>query len=426
MPGSASEPKKVGVSEAISHIEPGDHVVIAGMAAEPLCLVQELDNQKGRLQGTTLYTSFPIGEPIYGSGESLGYFIIKTFSVGSLSGAIKSGHASYLPCHFSQVGPLFTKGFLPLDAVMVQVTPPDENGYCSFGVSVEHYPSLVEAAPLAIAEYNAKMPRTCGKSLIHESAFDFVVEYDHPLPEYRVPPPGEVEQGIAKYCAQIIPDGAVLQFGPGKIPSAVLMGLSHKKDLGVHSGLINDVVMDLVEAGCLTGNSKTVNPGKIVCTSAIGTQKLYDFIADNPEVEFYPASYTHSIDVLREIRNFYSLNVALQVDLLGQANSETVNGHIMNGVGGMMDFIRGARESEGGKVIFCLPSTTRGGKESRIVRHFPDKAPVTTTRADIDYIVSEFGIAEMTGRTVSERAEAICDIAGPDFREDLSSSVTGF
>ena len=400
-------------------------MVIAGMAAEPLCLVRELERQKGRLQGTTLYTSFPIGEPAYGTGEALGHFTIKTFSVGSLSGAISKGRASYVPCHFSQVGSLFTRGFLPLHAVMVQVTPPDDAGYCSFGVSVEHYPSLVEDAPLAIAEFNADMPRTCGKSLIHESAFDFVVEYNHPLPEYRVPPSGEVEQDIAEYCARIISDGAVLQFGPGKIPSAVLRGLSGKKDLGVHSGLIHDAVMDLLEAGCLTGRAKTVDPEKIVCTSAIGTRRLYDFIADNPQVEFYPASYTHNIGVLRKMKKFYSLNVGLQVDLLGQANSETVNGRIVNGVGGMVDFIRGARESEGGKVIFCLPSTTRKGKESRIVSHFPDKAPVTATRADIDYIVSEFGVAEMTGKTVRERAEGICGIAAPDFREALRASITG-
>jgi 4-hydroxybutyrate CoA-transferase len=170
-----------------------------------------------------------------------------------------------------------------------------------------------------------------------------------------------------------------------------------------------------METGCLTG--------KIVCTSAIGTQKLYDFIADNPEVEFHPASYTHSIGVLREIENFCSLNVALQVDLLGQANSETINGHIVNGVGGMLDFIRGARESEGGKVIFCLPSSARGGTESRIVGHFPENTPVTATRADIDYIVSEFGIAEMTGKGVRERAEAICGIAGPEFQDALREWV---
>jgi 4-hydroxybutyrate CoA-transferase len=302
---------------------------------------------------------------------------------------------------------------------MVQVTPPDKDGYCSFGVSVEHYPSLVEAAPLAVAEINGKMPRTCGDSLIHESAFDYVVEQDHPLPEYRVSPPGHVERAIGEHCARIIADGAVLQFGPGKISSAVLKGLAEKKDLGVHSGLINDVVMDLMDTGCLTGNSKTVDTGKIVCTSAIGTRKLYDFIADNPDVEFHPASYTHDVGVIREINNFCSLNVALQVDLLGQANSETINGRIVNGVGGMVDFIRGARESDGGRVVFCLPSSAGAEKESRIVRHFPEEAPVTVTRADIDYIVSEFGIAEMTGKGVRERAEAIRGIAAPEFRNAL-------
>jgi 4-hydroxybutyrate CoA-transferase len=282
---------------------------------------------------------------------------------------------------------------------------------------------VVAAARLVIAEMNAKMPRTFGDSLIHESSFDFVVETERPLPEYKVSPPGEVERAIAELCAQLIPDGAVLQFGPGRVHSAILGGLLQKKDLGIHSGLISDSVLELVGEGAITGKTKTVDKGKIVCTSAIGSQMLYDFINENPVVEFYPASYTHNISVLKQLKGFISLNVALQVDLLGQVNSESVDGSLVNGVGGMMDFIRGARASGGGKVIFCFPSTVKGGEVSRIVPILSSGSPVTATRADMDYFVTEFGVAQLSGRTARERAEAICDIAHPDFREELRSSV---
>ena len=426
MSDSTIKPKKVSAAEAVSQIQPGDHLVIAGMASEPQTLVRELFAQRDHLRNITIYTSFPIDESPYGSQDAINSFSIKTFSVGSLQNAIKRKQACYLPCHFSEIRSLFSNKVLPLDVVLIQVSPPDKNGFCSFGISVEYYPETLAAARLVIAEINDHMPRTHGDSLIHESAFDFIVEVKHKLSEYIVPAPGEIERSIAESCTQLVPDGAVLQFGPGKISSAILSGLKNKKDLGIHSGLINDSILDIVESGSLTGKSKTLNRGKIVCTSAIGTQKLYDFIKNNPDIEFYPASYTHNISILGQLKGFISLNVALQVDLLGQVNSETVNGSLVNGVGGMMDFIRGARASEGGKVIFCLPSGAKGGKISRIVPYLSPGTPVTTTRVDIDYVVSEFGVATLTGKTVRERAEAICDIAHPDFREELRSTINKF
>jgi len=423
---SAGKPNKVSVSEAISHIRPGDYVAVGGMAAEPQGLVKELVEQRGRLRGITIYTSFPISKPPYGNEAYDGSFSIRTFSVGSLRGAIERQQAAYLPCHFSEIAACFSNGTFPLDVVLVQVTPPDRNGYCSFGVSIEYYPEAVAAARLVIAEVNTKMPRTHGDCLIHESAFDFVVETERPLPEYKVSPPGETERAIAEFCAQLIPDGAVLQFGPGRVHSAVLGGLIHKRDLGIHSGLISDSVLEMVKEKTITGKTKTIDKGKIVCTSAIGTQKLYDFTHENPAVQFYPASYTHNISVLKKLKGFISLNVALQVDLLGQVNSETVDGFLVNGVGGMMDFIRGARASEDGKVIFCFPSTGKGGKVSRIVSSLSPGSPVTATRADIDCFVSEFGVANLRGKTARERAEAIVEIAHPDFREELRSSMDAF
>jgi len=426
MKRSTDKPKKVSPGEAISHIQPGDHLVIPGMSGEPRTLVEELVDQRDRLHDITIYTSFPIGESLYGSQETFGSFSIKTFSVGSLQGAIKRKQASYLPCHFSEIGPLFTSKTLPVDAALIQVSPPDEEGYFSFGSSIEYYPEAVAAAHLVIAEVNAQMPRTNGDSRIHESVFTFVVETDRALQEYAVPPPGETEQKIAEFCAQIISDGSVLSMGPGKIQSAVLQRLDKKKDLGIHSGLINESIIELAEKGALTGETKTINRGKIVCTSAIGTHRLYDFINNNPDVEFYPASYTHNISVLKKINGLISFNVALQVDLFGQVNSETVGGTLVNGVGGMNDFIRGARASNGGKAIFCFPSTAKKGTISRIVPKLSPGSPVTTTRADMDYLVSEFGIAELTGKTVRERAEAICAISHPDFRAQLKSSIDEF
>ncbi len=424
MPGA--KPKRVLASEAISHIRPGDHLIIGGMAAEPQVLVKEVVEQRGHLREITIYTSFPIKMPLYASVGVHGSFSIKTFSVGSLRDAIRRKQASYLPCHFSEIAGLFSNGTLPLDVVLIQVSPPDRDGYCTFGASIEYYPEVLSAARWVIAEVNSKMPRTRGGALIHESAFDFVVEAERSLPEYIFSPPGETERAIAKFCAQLIPDGAVLQFGPGRVPSAILEGCLHKRDLGIHSGLISDSVLKMAEAGSITGKTKTIDTGKIVCTSAIGTQRLYDFIHDNPDVEFYPASYTHNISVLKKLKGFISLNVALQVDLLGQVNSEAVDGSLVNGVGGMMDFIRGARASEDGKVIFCFPSTVKEGKVSRIVPNLSPGSPVTTTRADIDYFVNEFGIAELTGRTVRQRAEAICEIAHPHFREELRSALDEF
>ena len=419
----AGKPKKVSASEAISHIRAGDHLVIGGMAAEPQDLVKELVEQRDRLRDVTIYTSFPIHKPLYGGEAVRESFFIKTFSVGSLRDAIGGNQASYLPCHFSEIAGIFSNGTLPLDTVLIQVSPPDADGYCSFGVSIEYYPEVVKAAPLVIAEVNAKMPRTSGDSLIHLSSFDFVVETERPLPEYKVSPPGEIERAIAEFCAHLIPDGAVLQFGPGRIHSAVLGGLLHKKDLGIHSGLVSDSVLEMVGEGAITGKTKTIDEGKIVCTSAIGCQALYDFVNENPVVQFYPASYTHNISVLKKLKGFISLNVALQADLLGQVNSESVGGSLVNGVGGMMDFIRGARASEGGKVIFCFPSIVKGGEVSRIVPSLSPGSPVTATRADMDYFVTEFGIAQLSGKTPRERAEAICDIAHPDFREELRSSM---
>ena len=423
---SAGKPKRVSVSEAISHIRSGDHLVIGGMAAEPQGLVKELVEQRERLRGITIYTSFPISKPLYGNEAVQDSFSIKTFSVGSLREAMERQQASYLPCHFSEIAACFSNGTFPLDVVLIQVSPPDRDGFCSFGVSIEYYPEAVAAARLVIAELNARMPRTHGDSLIHQSSFDFVVETDRPLPEYEVSPPRETERAIAEFCAQIIPDGAVLQFGPGRVHAAVLGGLIQKRDLGIHSGLISDSVMEMVREKTITGKTKTIDRGKIVCTSAIGTQKLYDFTQDNPSVQFYPASYTHNISVLRKLKGFISLNVALEVDLLGQVNSETVEGSLVNGVGGMMDFIRGARASEEGKVIFCFPSTGKGGKVSRIVPSLSPGSPVTGTRADMDYFVSEFGVAQLRGRTARERAEAICEIAHPDFRGALRSSMDEF
>jgi len=423
---SGGKPKRVLASEAISRIRPGDHLIIGGMAAEPQALVKELVEQRARLREITIYTSFPITTPLYAGEAVQGSFSIKTFSVGSLRDAINRKQASYLPCHFSEIGAIFSHGTLPLDVLLIQVSPSDRDGYCSFGVSIEYYPEVLGAARLVIAEVNSRMPRTHGDTLIHESAFDFFVETERPLPEYMVSPPGETERGIAASCAQLIPDGAVLQFGPGRVPSAILEGCLHKKDLGIHSGLISDSVLKMVEVGAVTGKTKTIDTGKIVCTSAVGTQRLYDFIHNNREVEFYPASYTHNISVLKKLKGFISLNVALQVDLLGQVNSEAVDGSLVNGVGGMMDFIRGARASEDGKVIFCFPSTVKGSNVSRIVPSLSPGSPVTTTRADIDYFVSEFGIAELTGRTVRERAEAICEIAHPNFREELRSATDEF
>jgi len=415
--------QKVTADEALHQIRSGDRILMGTMCAEPQTLVEALIRRAKSLENVTIYTMFPLGNCDYATEEMKGHLVVKIFSAGKLRMGLKKGDVEYIPCHFSQIPRLITEGILPVDVILLQLSPPDEEGYCTFGISVEYLREGIEAARLVIAEINDQMPRTYGDTLIHLSKLSYVVETSRPLISYPMETIGELERQIAQWASDLIPDGGVLQYGPGSVQAAILSSLKGKKDIGIHSGLITDWVVDLVKEGVITGVTKTLNPGKIVVTSMIGTKKLYQFVNGNPMVEVYPGSYTHSVKTLSRIKNFVSINSALGVDLYGQVNSETTGSILVSGVGGQNDFVRGALASEGGRVILALSSTAKGDEVSRIVPYLDKGSVVTIPRSDISYVVTEYGVADLRGKTLSERARFIASIAHPKYRDKLMNEA---
>lgn len=401
-------------------IRSGQSVVISPTCAEPQSLVKALVECKDRFENVKIYTMMPLGKCPYASPEMAGHFKVKAFSVGpGLIDAVRRGQADYIPCHLSQIPALFSERIIPVDVALVQLSPPDRNGYCTLGVSVSYMREVLNRAKLIIAEINEKMPRTHGDTLIPISKVDYVVESSHPL--FTLPPQkiGEVEKKIGAFISELVPDGAVIQIGIGNIAEAVLEGLKNKRMLSIHSGTFSDGVIQLVESGALKTKGKGSKGRPMVATELIGTSKLYQFCHDNPMVEMWPIDYTHNIHILSNIKGFVSINSAVQIDLTGQVNAEMVGETLINGIGGMLDFLRGANASPGGKAIIACPSTAKNGKVSRIVPKLDAGTSVSVGRADIDFVVTEFGIAQLRGKSLSERAKELISIAHPDFRGEL-------
>jgi 4-hydroxybutyrate CoA-transferase len=335
--------------------------------------------------------------------------------------AVNDGRADFVPVFLSDIPALFTSGQLPLDVALIHVSPPDAHGYCSLGTSVDVVPAAVQAARLVIAQINPRMPRTLGNSFIQLGQIDLAVEADTSLFEHQVPPPTDLEQRIGTHVANLVEDGATLQLGIGGIPNAALAALTDRKDLGVHTEMFSDGLLDLVEAGVLTGRAKTIHPGKIVTTFLMGSQRLYDWVHDNPMLEMHPVDYTNDTSIIRRNTRMTAINSALQVDLTGQVCADSIGTRIYSGVGDQMDFMRGAALSQGGKAIIALPSTAKDGGISRIVPTLAMGAGVTTTRAHVQYLVTEFGVAYLHGKSIRERAQALIGIAHPDFRDQLTA-----
>jgi len=396
--------------------------MLSSMAAEPQTLVEALVAQRDKFSNVTLYTMFPVSLCPYGNREMAGNIRVKTFSVGKLNEAVRRGQAEYVPVHFSQIGRLIEERKIPVDVAMIQLTPPDKEGNCNLGISVEYAKEAIEAAQIVIAEMNEKMPRTKGDTLLPVEKIDYAINVSRDLLNYDAGEIGEEEDRIGGLIAELIPDGAVLQYGPSKIQKAILTKLNHKKELGIHSGLISDDIIPLVEGGIITGSRKEIDRNKIVATAVLGTRKIYDFVHENEMVELKASSYTHDIKKLSQLRNFVSLNSAIEVDLLGQVNAESLGLKVINGVGGMMDFVRGAISSEGGKAILGIPSTTKGQDRSRIVPLITGSV-VTAGWADFDFVVTEYGIADLAGLTVGERVKKMISIAHPEFREELTKQA---
>lgn len=412
--------KLVSADEAVSHIRSGQRIVFSHAAGESLVLSDALVRNRALFENVEIVHMVAMGEAKYCEPGMEKHFRHNSFFLGaSTRKAAKEGRADVTPVYFSEVPELF-RTTLPVDAVFLNLSPPDEHGYCSFGISVDYSKPAAMEAELVIAQINPSMPRTLGDSFIHISDIDYIVEADTPLIE--LPPAGisEVERAIGKNCASLIEDGDTLQLGIGAIPDAVLGFLKEKKDLGIHSEMISDGIVELYEAGVITNRRKSLHAGKSIVTFLMGTRKLYDFADNNPAVELHPVDYVNDPYVIAQNERLVSVNSCVQVDLMGQVVSASVGRRQISGVGGQVDFVRGANMSRGGKSIMAMPSTAAEGRISKIVPVIGEGAAVTTSRYDADYIVTEYGAARLKGETLRNRAKKLIRIAHPDFRRMLA------
>lgn len=412
--------KIMSAHDAVSKIKSGDRVVVSVGVAEPTELIKAMVCNKDSYNNVEIVQMLPLGKVEYINDEMAGHFHLNSLFVGApIRDAISDGRADFTPCFFYQIPDLFRNGYLKVDVALIQISPPDNHGYCNFGVSVDYIRSAVESAKLVIAQVNDRMPRTMGDTSIHINEIDCIVLSSLPIAQITPPKITDVEKAIGENCASLIEDGSTLQLGIGAIPDAVLLFLKDKKDLGIHSEMISDGVVDLVEAGVITNKKKTLHRGKIVVTFLMGTQRLYDFADGNPLIEVYPVDYVNNPTVIMKNYKMVSINSCLQVDLMGQVSSESIGLKQFSGVGGQIDFVRGVSMTEGGKSIIAIPSTASHGKISRIVPLLDEGTAVTTSRNDVQFIVTEYGIAELKGKSLRDRAKALINIAHPDFKPQL-------
>ena len=409
---------KTTAEEAVKQIKSGDRVVLAHACGEPPALVDATVKNADAYRDVEIVHMVAMGKGEYCQPEYEKNFRHNSLFVGaSTRKAIAEGRGDYTPVFFSEIPGLFSTT-LPPDVVLLTCTPPDENGKCSLGVSVDYTQEAVKKSKLVIAAINPNMPWTGPHSTIDVTDIDCIVERDDPIIELQPPKIGPVEEGIGRYCAELVRDGDTLQLGIGAIPDAVLMFLKDKRDLGIHSEMFSDGVVDLANAGVINNSRKTLHPGKFVVAFLMGTRKLYDFVDHNPDVDMYPVDYVNDPFVIAQNDNLVSINSSVQVDLYGQAASESIGYTQISAVGGQVDFVRGAARSKGGRSIIAMPSTVKG-KISKIVPLLDEGAAVTTGRCDIDYVVTEYGIAALKGHTLRDRARSLIHIAHPDFRSGL-------
>jgi 4-hydroxybutyrate CoA-transferase len=408
--------------EAIQKVKSGDRIVFSHACGEPRVLPATLMKRVDELTDVQIVHMVPMGEALYCRPEYAGSFRhVALFSGAPTREAIWENRADYVPYVFSEI-PFLFDSVLPVDVAMVTVSPPDKNGFCSLGVSVDYTKKAVESAKIVIAEINKAMPRTHGDSFVHVSEIDCFVEVDIPIAELKATELTDVEINIGKYVTELIEDGSCLQLGIGGIPDAVLKNLGSLKDLGVHSEMISDGVKHLVEKGIINGRKKNFHKDKIVITFLMGSREFYDWVDDNPIIEMRTVDYTNNPYIIAQNKNMVAINSALEVDLLGQVCADTIGPKQFSGVGGQLDFVRGARMSEGGKAVIALPSTAKGGI-SRIVPTLKEGAAVTTSRNDVDYVVTDYGIASLKGKTVRDRMKALINIAHPNVREELQKKA---
>ena len=414
----------MGPEEAVSVVHSRHQVYLHAAAAVPSVLLDALVARAPELEDVRVVHLHVEGPGPHLAPEMDGHFRHIALFIGpNARAAVNEGRAEYVPVFLHDTVDLFMSGAMPLDAALINVSPPDAHGFCSLGTSVEATLAAVRSATTVVAQINAAMPRTLGDSFIHVDQIDFGVEVDVAPYEHTPPPIGAVERRIGEHVASLVQDGACLQMGIGAIPAATALFLRDKRDLGIHSEMFTDVVVDLVEAGAVTGARKEFNRGKLVSTFMMGTRRLYDFVHDNPMVEMRPADYTNDTHRIRQFRRMTAINSAIEVDLTGQVCADSIGYRLYSGVGGQMDFIRGAALAPEGRAIIALPSTAAGGTASRIVPGLREGAGVVTTRAHARTVVTEHGVAELYGRSIAERARALIAVAHPDFREDLEAQA---
>jgi acyl-CoA hydrolase len=414
----------VSAEEAVAGIRSGNQVYLHCAAATPSVLLDALVARAADLENVGVIHLHCEGPGPHLAPEMDGHFRHRALFIGpNARAAVNEGRADFVPVFLSDVPRLFDSGALPLDAVLVNATPPDAHGFCSLGVSVEAMQAAIRAARTVIVQLNQAMPRTLGESFVHVDDIDLAVEVDVPPYEHPVGPIGDVERRIGEHVAELVPDGATIQLGIGAIPAATALALGDKRELGVHTEMFTDSVVDLVEAGVVTGSRKERNRGKIVTAFLMGSERLYRFVHDNPMVEMRSVDFTNDTHVIRSFSRMVAINSAIEVDLSGQVVADSIGHRLYSGVGGQMDFIRGAALAEHGKAIIALPSTAAGGKRSRIVATLAPGAGVVTTRAHVRTVVTEWGAAELFGKSTRERAEALIDIADPDHRDRLRAEA---
>ncbi len=413
----------VSAEAAVSIVQSGDNLFIHSAAAAPQVLVQALAERGPELRDVSIYQLHTEGHAPYADPEHRKSFTVKNLFVGgNMRKAVQEGRAEFVPVFLSDVPRLFRRNIIPLDVALLQVSPPDRNGYCTLGVSIDASLAAAQTARYLIAEINPNMPKTRGDSDIHISKFRKVVEVDYPLPELKIPAPNEVERRIGEHIAGLVEDGSTLQMGIGAIPNAALAAMENHKDLGVHTEMFSDGLIDLIEKDVVNNSKKAKHKNHTVAGFLMGTRRLYDFVHDNPAVRMIDIAYVNDPSVIRQNPKVVAINSAIEVDLTGQICADSIGTRIYSGVGGQMDFMRGAALSEGGKPIIALPSVTRKG-QSRITTFLQQGAGVVTTRAHAGYIVTEYGVAQLHGQSIPERIKALVRIAHPDHRQQLQKEA---
>jgi len=416
--------KVVGAQTAAQVIQSGNRIFLTGNCSVPKEVLAALVEYGPQLKDVEICHALTIGSTDYVSPDMEGHLRVNSLFIGhNVRKAVQEGRADFTPVLLSEFPMLFKNGYLPLDVAMVQLSPPDEHGFCSFGVEVGLSKSIAEAARIIVAEVNEQMPRTLGDSFIHVNKIDYIVPVNYPLPE--VPMGGgkedQITEKIAQNIAELIPDEATMQMGIGAIPDAVLKYLYDRKDLGVHTELFSDGVIELVEAGVLTNARKTLHPGKIVAGFILGTQRLYDWVHNNPLIEFHRTEYVNDPFVVAQNDRMVAINSAIEIDLTGQVCADSIGPKLYSGVGGQLDFVYGASRSKNGVPIIALPSKAKNF--SRIVAMLKPGAGVVTTRNHVHFVVTEYGIADLYGKTIRQRAQALINIAHPEFRDELTQQA---